>query len=169
MDCRIKSGNDTMSHCLTLGPRHCEERTRRSNPDSRASLLDCFADARNDVQTNPFSRHVHVPEPCRPRSQLTRPLQIKGGEAPKGACQPLTAHAQTSARELARLICCAAARHCRRRARLPALRPRLSQGLPPLLSSRPCFLRLGIKRALPALSCPSPVTAPHASALVPKG
>ena len=36
------------------------------------------------------------------------------------------------------------------RARLPALRPRLSQGLPSLLSSRPCFLRLGIKRALPA-------------------
>ena len=29
------------------------------------------------------------------------------------------------------------------RARLPALRPRLSQGLPSLLSSRPCFLGLG--------------------------
>ena len=54
------------------------------------------------------------------------------------------------------------------RAGLPALPPRLSQGLPPLLNSRPCFLGLGIKRALPALSCPSPVTAPHASAVVPK-
>ena len=28
---------------------------------------------------------------------------------------------------------------------------------------------LEIKRALPALSCPSPVTAPHASAVIPKG
>ena len=55
------------------------------------------------------------------------------------------------------------------RARLPALRPRLSQGFPSLLSSRPCFLGLGIRRALPASSCPSPVTAPHASAVVPKG
>jgi hypothetical protein len=45
------------------------------------------------------------------------------------------------------------------RARLPALRPRLSQGFPPLLSSRPCFLGLGTRRA----------TAPHASAVVPKG
>jgi hypothetical protein len=43
------------------------------------------------------------------------------------------------------------------------------QGLPSLLNSRPCFLGLGIRRALPALSCPSPVTAPHASAVVPKG
>ena len=55
------------------------------------------------------------------------------------------------------------------RARLPALRPRLSPGLPSLLSSRPCFPGLGIKRALPVLSCPSAVTAPHASAVVPKG
>jgi hypothetical protein len=55
------------------------------------------------------------------------------------------------------------------RARLPALRPRLSQGFPSLLSSRPCFLGLGTRRALPASSCPSPVTAPHASAVVPKG
>src|SRR5580693_2903150 len=38
------------------------------------------------------------------------------------------------------------------RSRLPALRPRLSQGLPSLLNSRPCFLGLGIKRALPVLS-----------------
>jgi hypothetical protein len=57
--------------------------------------------------------------------------------------------------------------------------PRLSQGLPSLLSSRPCFLGRGQRtirrsrgenrRALPALSCPSPVTAPHASAVIPKG
>jgi len=39
----------------------------------------------------------------------------------------------------------------------------------PCSVSRPCFLGLGIRRALPALSCPSPVTAPHASAVVPKG
>ena len=42
-------------------------------------------------------------------------------------------------------------------------------GTPSLLSSRPCFLGLGIMRALPALSGPSPVTAPHASAVIPKG
>jgi hypothetical protein len=32
-----------------INARHCEERERRSNPDSRASHLDCFADARNDA------------------------------------------------------------------------------------------------------------------------
>jgi hypothetical protein len=37
MDCRVKPGNDAVSHCLTSEHRHCEERTRRSNPDSRAS------------------------------------------------------------------------------------------------------------------------------------
>jgi hypothetical protein len=52
MDCRVKPGNDEVRSPPPLGPRHCEERTRRSNPESRASLLDCFADARNDA--SPF-------------------------------------------------------------------------------------------------------------------
>jgi hypothetical protein len=102
----------------------------------------------------------------------------KGGEAPKGACQPFAAQhqqtsplvdvSQTSVRSL-RHLSATRLRAISGRARLPALRPRLLQGFPSLLNSRPCFLGLGIKRALPALSCPSPVTAPHASAVVPKG
>ncbi len=57
------------------------------------------------------------------------------------------------------------------RARLPALRPRLSPGLPiPAQLQGPCFLDLeSAGRALHAPSRPSPVTAPHASAVVPKG
>jgi hypothetical protein len=53
-----------------------------------------------------------------------RPRQKKGGEAPKGACQPLPRLCRRVC-ELALLICRAAARHSRRRARLPALSPRL--------------------------------------------
>jgi hypothetical protein len=34
-----------------LGARHCEERKRRSNPESTACNLDCFAVARNDALT----------------------------------------------------------------------------------------------------------------------
>ena len=57
--------------------------------------------------------------------------QHEGGEAPKGACQPLPRSRQTQvAAELEHLIGCAAARRYRRRARLPALRPRLSPELP---------------------------------------
>jgi len=88
----------------------------------------------------------------------------EGGEAPKGACRPCAA----SRRRVYATRLCAAARHIG--ARPPSgAPPRLSQGLPSLLSSRPCFLGRGIKRALPALSCPSAVTAPHASVLMPKG
>jgi len=122
---------------------------------------------RADKQNHP--RDAHAPELCLPpRTKEIRPRQSKGGEAPKGACQPCAA-LRTSGRELAHLIRCAAARRCRRRARLPALRPRLLPGFPSRLSSRPCFLGLGIRRTLPAHSCPSPVTAPHASAVIPKG
>jgi hypothetical protein len=81
---------------------------------------------------------------------------------------PLADIPQTSVRSL-RHLSATRLRANSGRARLPALRPRLSPGLPSRLSSRPCFLGLGIKRALPALSCPSPVTAPHASAVVLKG
>ena len=142
-------------------------RLRRSNPASRAGHLDCFADARNDAQAAPFSRRAYAPELCLlPRTKIDSPPAKKGGEAPKGACQPLP---RDISKRLRLLMPRARLRAISGRARLPALRPRLSQGLPSLLNSRPCFLGLGIKRALPALSCPSPVTAPHASAVVPKG
>jgi hypothetical protein len=140
------------------------------------------------AQTTLFSRRLSARAlPTTTRKKQVCRLHKKGGEAPKGACQPWAAHRSDKFAPSAQLVCCAAARHTGR-ARLPALRPRLSQGLPSQLSSRPCFLRLGQRmirksghrfsaescaaksqRALPALSCPSPVTAPHASALVPKG
>jgi hypothetical protein len=169
MDCRIKSGNDDVRIIASsFGPRNCEERQRRSNPDSCASLLDCFADARNDASDSVLatrSRARALPI----TTQIDSPPATKeGGEAPKGACQPLPPRRQVDGTCPTHLRS-GRLRAISGRARLPALRPRLWQGLPSLLSSRPCFLRLGIKRALPAPSCPSPVTAPHASAVVPKG
>jgi hypothetical protein len=81
-----------------ISVRHCEERLRRSNPASRAGHLDCFADARNDAQAAPFSRRAYAPELCLLPRTKDRPLHKKGGEAPKGACQPCAAqHQQTFA------------------------------------------------------------------------
>ena len=98
---------------------------------------------------------------------------LQGSSPPKREAKRRKAHANHLPRRINKrcrlLIPRARLRAISGRARLPALRPRLSQGLPSLLSSRPCFPGLGIKRALPVLSCPSAVTAPHASAVVPKG
>jgi hypothetical protein len=79
------------------------------------------------------SRGAHAPEFCSPPRRLrkkVRPRPIKGGEAPKGACQPLPRAFQTSACETRITRLRTAARRYRWRARLPALRPRLSPGTP---------------------------------------
>ena len=94
--------------------------------------------------------------------------QIKGGEAPKGACQPCAAH-----RRQVYAVC---ATH------LPRGCAPLSEARPPsgastaALAGTPIPTQLQamlpgsrIKRALPALSRPSAVAAPHASAVIPKG
>jgi hypothetical protein len=128
---------------------------------------------------NPFPRHVvcaralptTTPEKCRLK---------KGGEAPKGACQPWAVRAQASARDL-RHLSAARLRALAGRARLPALRPRLwsetvtsltrlQAMLPGTWTAHDRKITRGLsRRALPAPSCPSPVTAPHASAVIPKG
>ena len=91
--------------------------------------------------------------------------QIKGGEAPKGACQPCAAH-----RRQVYAVC---ATH------LPRGCAPLSEARPPsgastaALAGTPILQAMlpgsRIKRALPALSRPSAVAAPHASAVIPKG
>ena len=76
--------------------------------------------------------------------------------------------AQTSVRELAQLICCAAARHIGARPPSGASTAALA-GTPIPTQLQAMLPGSRIKRALPALSCPSSVAAPHASAVVPKG
>ena len=98
---------------------------------------------------------------------------LQGSSPPRGQAKRRKAHANHLPRSINKrcrlLIPRARLRAISGRARLPALRPRLSPGLPSLLSSRPCFLGFSIGWALPVLSCPSAVAAPHASAVVPKG
>jgi len=108
-----------------------------------------------------------VPEPCRPRSPIDSPPAKRGRRSAEDASQPLP-------------------RGTSKRCRLPKLRARLRatsearppSGATPRLSpgtvTFPTQLQAmlpgsGIKRALPALSGPSSVAAPHASAVVPKG
>ena len=83
-------------------------------------------------QTNPFSLRL------RARALPTTKHQNRLASGNKREAKRRKAHANHVPRvadkctQSAHLICRAAARHCRRRARLPALRPRLSQGLPSL-------------------------------------
>ena len=106
-----------------------------------------------------------------------RPRHIKGGEAPKGAsnqfraaptnvaaCRCPGAEArptQTSVRSLRTYLLAG-------RARLPALRGGSRQDFPILAQLQAMVPGTRFRRALPALSCPTPVEAPHASAVVPK-
>jgi hypothetical protein len=39
----------TRGEIAKMYPRHCEERKRRSNPRFLCCAMDCFANARNDV------------------------------------------------------------------------------------------------------------------------
>ena len=55
------------------------------------------------------------------------------------------------------------------RARLPALRRGSRQDFHILAQLQAMLPGTRFRRALPAFSCPSPVEAPHASAVVPKG
>jgi hypothetical protein len=148
MDCRVRPGNDDERIIASsFGPRHCEERQRRSNPDSCAGLLDCFADARDDAQAASSSRRLCVralPTTTRknrfapgtrmsPKSGVRFSDKIvrrkEGGEAPKGACQPLPRNINKRCRSL---MLRARQRAISGRARLPALLPRL---LPETLTS----------------------------------
>jgi len=75
----------------------------------------------------------------------------------------VAARAADKCTQSAQLICFRGALAFRRSAAA------LARALTPWLSSRPCFLGRGLRRALPALSYPSPGTAPPAAVLVPQG
>ena len=95
--------------------------------------------------------------------------QKEGGEAPKGACQPLPRNINKRCRS-------SMSRGCAPNRGAPAFR-RYAAALAgtPIPAQLQAMLptcrrsRGENRRALPALSCPSPVTAPHASAVIPKG
>ena len=131
--------------------------------------------------TKSFSRRSHAPELCQPppkrfASGTHDPekwcpvfgqdhAQTRGRRSAERRIQPISAqHRQTSP--------LAGARARRRanpgRARLPALRrgSRRDFHIPAQLQAMLPGTRF--RRALPALSCPSPVEAPHTSAVVPK-
>ena len=115
--------------------------------------------------TKSFSRRSCAPELCQPRRQ-NRFASGKKREAERRKAHPTNSaqHRQT--------LPLADARARRRantgRARLPALRrgSRQDSYIPAQLQAMLPGTRF--RRALPALSCPSPVEAPHASAVVPK-
>ena len=93
----------------------------------------------------------------------------EGGEAPKGACQPLPRmHRQVYA-----VVNSSGAPAFRRYAAALAGTPipaQLQAMLPGTWTAHDANIMRGeSRRALPALSGPSPVTAPHASAVIPKG
>ena len=146
-------------------PKHCCKSQQAGAPHGLPGQARSGPAVTNEKS---FSRRGYAPELC--------PLpRTKDRFAPgnQREAKRRKAHANHSPRSINKrcrlLIPRARLRAISGRSRLPALRPRLSQGLPSLLNSRPCFLGLEIKRALPALSCPSAVAAPHASAVVPKG
>ena len=143
-----------------------------------ASHLDCFADARNDAQVTLFSRRDSARAlPTTTPFRESSPPQ-EGGEAPKGACQPLP----RMRRQVYAVCATHLLRGCAPNRGAPAFRryaaalagtpipARLQAMLPGTWTAHDANIMRGeSRRALPALSCPSPVTAPHASAVMPKG
>ncbi len=152
--------------------------------------MDCRVKPGNDDMRNPSRDALASEFPSPPRFKNRRLLE--GGEAPKGACQPLPrSNQQTSPSADASV---AAARHadkCTQSAHSSACGARPPSGASTAALARDfdiagsasghaswdadkCVIRksgyrLKSRRALPTLSCPSPVTAPHASAVVPRG
>jgi hypothetical protein len=128
------------------------------------------------TRTKSFSRH-NVPEPCRPPSKIDSPPPKEGGEAPKGASQPWPRSINKRCRRLMPGRGCAPYRGAPAFRRYAAALVRNSDIPDPApghvswergRTHDPRSVRGESRRALPALSCHSPVTAPHASALVPK-
>ena len=100
----------------------------------------------------------------------------EGGEAPKGACQPFPRNINKRCRSSMSRRGCAPNRGApafRRYAAALAGTPipaQLQAMLPGTWTAHDANIMRGeSRRTLPALSCPSPVTAPHASAVIPKG
>jgi hypothetical protein len=137
-----------------------------------AAQLDCFADARNDEHH--YSRDAIAPEFCQRHSKnclaehdpvrLGRRwdrLSSRSGSANKKEAERRQAHIL-----LVRISGCGSREASR--ARLSAFHHGSCQGLHLLtqLQARLPGTRFG--RALPAVSCPSPVAAPHAPAVVPE-
>ena len=102
----------------------------------------------------------------------------EGGEAPKGACQPLP----RMRRQVYAVCATHLLRGCAPNRGAPAFRryaavlagtpvpAQLQAMLPGTWTAHDEKIMHGEnRRALPAPSCPSPVTAPHASAVIPKG
>ena len=129
------------------------------------------------TQQKSFSRHSHAPEACQPQRQ-NRFASGKKREAerrkahsnqsratptnvPACRCPGAEGATQTSGRSLRTYLLAG-------RARLPALRRGSRQNSYILAQLQAMLPGTWFRRALPAFSCPSPVEAPHASAVVPK-
>ena len=133
---------------------------------------------RGGGKTTPFSRHI-VPELClRPRTNRSAPGNQRGKRSAERRIQPMPRSTSSCRHEpapRARRAPQTSVRSLRNSsafgARSPSGAPHaaLAGALTSRLSSRPCFLGRGVRRALPALSYPSPGTAPPAAVLVPQG
>jgi hypothetical protein len=129
------------------------------------------------TQQKPFSRHSHAPEACQAQRQ-NRFASGKKREAERRKAHPTNSAqhrqtlpladararkraTQTSGRSLRTYLLAG-------RARLPALRRGSRQDFHILAQLQAMLPGTWFRRALPAFSCPSPVEAPHTSAVVPK-
>jgi hypothetical protein len=129
------------------------------------------------TQQKPFSRHSHAPELCQPQRQ-NRFASGKKREAERRKAHPTNSaqHRQTLPLADARARKRATQTSGRSlrtyplagRARLPALRRGSRQDFHILAQLQAMLPGTWFRRALPAFSCPSPVEAPHTSAVVPK-
>ena len=118
--------------------------------NARGRINEIVLATRLRARALPTTKPINSPPAPRGRRSAERrmPTMCRAASTNVAVCRPGCA-----ARRQVYAVCaliCSRLRAISGRARLPALRPRLSQGLPSLLSSRPCFLGLGIKRALPA-------------------
>jgi hypothetical protein len=135
---------------------------------ARPIRMDCRVKPGNDEMER-RSRDASASEvSARPRTKKIRSPQQKRERSAKRRIQPDAA--------LRRQVYAVCATHLQRgsahfRSALAFRRSAeaLARALTSRLSSRPCFLGRGSWRALPALPCPSPGTAPPASAVVPRG
>jgi hypothetical protein len=73
----------------------CGESNTAVSLNKPAPRMDCRVSPAMTREKS-FSRHVLVPEPCRPPSQIDSPPAKEGGEAPKGAMPTIAAQASTN-------------------------------------------------------------------------
>jgi len=163
----------------TRPPRHCERSEAIQSFEPQGSgLLRRFAPRNDEIKIRSrdalrprLANHEDDSPPSSHDPEKWCPVfgpdhaQERGERSAERRIQPMSApHNQMSPPDCARG---AEARQKSGRARLPALHCGSRQGFDPLAQLQAMLPGTRSRRALPALSCPSPGTAPPAPAVVP--